>query len=100
MTSGDFSTAVLAAYSIPAVQPTGNSILRKGTFGYIGGGVDYSRPLQDVAVGLGLYAGADFKERNYWSNNDFSSQQWDGRAGLSYAMEKDLVRLGLQAQRY
>ncbi len=100
VTSGDFSTAVLAAYAIPAVLPTGNSILRKGPFGYLGGGVDYARPLQDVAVGLGLYAGADVKARNYWRDNDFNSQQLDARAGLSYTMERDLVRLGLQAQRF
>ncbi len=100
VTSGDFSTAVLAAYNIPSVQPTGNSVLRKGPFAYIGGGVDYLRPLPDVAAGFGLYLGGDYKTRDYWHDGDFSSQQLDLRGGVSFAKERDLFRIGLQAQRY
>ena len=98
--TSDFASAVLQAYNLPNVQPTGNSVQRKGSFANTGVGVDYTRPSLDYPA-LGLYLGADAKERRYFDNNaSFTSQQLDFRGGLSWQVEANLFKAGLQDQHY
>ena len=98
--AADFSSAVLQAYNIANVQPTGNSLKRQGSFSNAGVGVEYTRPFLDMP-GLGLFLGADAKERRYFDNNaGFSSQQVDFRGGLTWSAEANLFKFGLQDQHY
>lgn len=98
--ASDFSSAVLQAYNIANVQPTGNSLRRQGSFGNVGVGVEYTRPFLDMP-GWGLFLGADAKQRRYFDNNaGFSSQQIDFRGGLTWTEEANLFKFGLQDQHY
>ena len=97
-----FSGGVLQAYGIPGVQPTGNSIPRNAAFSQVAIGADYTQPIElQSRLGAGIYVGGDVKERHYYHNsNDFDYLQYDGRAGLSVALEADLFRVGLQGSSY
>lgn len=96
--TSNFTGAVLQAYNIPQVQPTGNSIKREGAFSQAGAGADYSVPLKS---GFGLYVGGDLRDRHYYNNNaNFNYQQYDTRGGASYTLEQDVFRAGVQSQNY
>lgn len=95
--SSDFTGGVLQAYNIASVQPTGNSIKRSATFSNAGAGGDYTRP---IGSGISVYLGGDARERHYYRTAAFSTQQFDARGGLAFAMERDALRVGLQGQKY
>jgi hypothetical protein len=98
--TNDFTGAVLQAYNFPNVQPTGNSVKREGTFHQAAAGAEYTRPLPNYP-GLAWYVGGDARERHYYNNNSaFDSQQLDIRGGLAYALGADLLKAGVQGQRY
>jgi hypothetical protein len=100
--TGNFTGGVLQAYNIPNVQPTGNSIHRRGLFSGYALGADYSRPFESVPE-LAWYLGGDARERHYYNDNEnpaFDSQQFDTRGGLAYTFDGNLFKAGLQAQRY
>jgi len=98
--TSDFTSAVLQAYNLANVQATGNSVRRQGSFSNAGIGFEYTRPSLDYP-GLSLYLGADAKERRYYDDSaGFSSQQMDFRGGLSWQVEANLFKAGLQDQLY
>ncbi len=97
--TNNFTGAVLQAYNIPSVQPTGNSVPRSGAFSQAAAGGDFSVPMQS---GISWYAGGDAKDRHYYQNNaQFNIQQYDWRAGVAYTPgEDDLLKGGVQGQNY
>ena len=98
--TSDFTSAVLQAYNLANVQPTGNSLRRQGSFSNAGAGVEYTHPSLDYP-GLAYSVGADAKERRYYDNNaSFTSQQLDFRGGVSWQVEANLFKAGIQDQHY
>lgn len=96
--TNNFTGGVLQAYNIASVQPTGNSVKRAATFTNLGAGADYTRPIEGSRVSM--YLGGDARERHYSGSTAFSTQQYDARGGLAFAMERDVFRVGLQGQKY
>lgn len=98
--TSNFTSAVLQAYNLANVQPTGNSLRRQGSFSNAGVGTEYTHPSLDYP-GLAYYVGADARERRYYDNNAaFSSQQLDFRGGVSWQVDANLFKAGVQDQHY
>lgn len=93
----DFTNAVLATYNLPGFQPTGNAIRRNsGTLGAAAGVEVKHQASEAVAVS----AGADIRHREVLSASNYSSNQIDLRAGVSYTQGDDIFRGGLTMQGY
>ncbi len=77
----DFTAAVVSAFNIPGVDPTGNSIKRKA--GYLGAaaGVDYVHPLNANWSGL---VGGEARGRAYQKEGNFNSLLGDVRGGVAW----------------
>ena len=92
---GDFTNAVLATYSLPGFQPTGNAVMRSSAIAGSNAGFDVVHPLTDT---LSLVGGADLHYRNLLQAANYSSEQLDLRGGASYAVGANLLRGGLTLQ--
>jgi outer membrane protein len=77
---GDFSSAVLNAFGLPGVDPTGNSVKRKAPFAGAQGGMDYFKPL---TRGISLFAGLEGRARAYRREPDFNLVGGEARAGAT-----------------
>jgi outer membrane protein len=74
----DFSSAVLSAFNLAGVNPTGNSVKRHAAFLNGAAGLDYYYPL---SRGWSLFAGGDVSGRAYRNESDFNSKGADARFG-------------------
>lgn len=93
----DFTNAVLLTYNLPGFQPTGNAVRRSsGTLG-AAAGVEIKHQATDDIL---LSAGADLRRREVLSASNYSSNQVDVRAGVSYTRGEDTIRGGLTMQGY
>ena len=77
----DFTAAVVSAFNIPGVDPTGNSIKRKAAYLGAAFGVDYIHPL---TTSWSAVLGAEARGRAYRHETDFNSLSGDARAGLAW----------------
>ena len=77
----DFTAAVVSAFNIPGVDPTGNSIKRKAAYVGAAAGADYFHPLSPSLTAI---IGAEARGRAYRSEADFNSLLGDARAGLAW----------------
>ncbi len=93
----DFTNAVLATYSLPGFQPTGNSIKRDSSILGMAAGVELTHRVSDAVA---LNAAADVRHRGVLSAHNYDSDQLDLRAGVSYAQGANLYRGGVTMQGY
>lgn len=93
----DFTSAVFQSYSIPGLQATGNSIPRDDFYVGINGNAQYTLPVDDQVT---WYFGVDGKQREYFKERKYRSTTLSGNLGLSYKVEQDTFRVGLNAQRF
>ncbi|MEO8101150.1 MAG: tetratricopeptide repeat protein [Betaproteobacteria bacterium] len=77
----DFTAAVVSAFNIPGVDPTGNSIKRKAAYLGAAAGVDYVHPLGGDWSGV---LGAEARGRAYHKENNFNSLLGDVRGGIAW----------------
>lgn len=63
----------------------------------VAGGAEVSH---SYSPSWGVYAGADVRQRGNFTLGAFDAFSVDGRAGITYASEFDLVRLGVSAGQY
>ncbi len=77
----DFTAAVVSAFNIPGVDPTGNSIKRKAAYVGAAFGVDYIHPLTTTWSAV---LGAEARGRAYRHQTDFNSLNGDARAGVAW----------------
>ncbi len=77
----DFSTAVLSAFNIQGINPTGNSIKRKAPYLGAALGADYSAPLTQS---WSAFIGGEVRERAYRHESEFRSTSLDGRFGAAW----------------
>jgi len=77
----DFTAAVVSAFNIPGVEPTGNAIKRQAAYFGAAAGVDYVHPLNANWSGV---LGAEVRGRAYHHESDFNSLLGDARAGVAW----------------
>ena len=77
----DFTAAVVSAFNIPGVDPTGNSIKRKAAYFGAAVGVDYIHPLTTTWSAV---LGAEARGRAYRHETEFNSLNGDARAGAAW----------------
>lgn len=77
----DFTAAVVSAFNIPGVDPTGNSVKRKAPYAGAAAGVDYVHPFTANWSGV---LGAEARGRAYRNEADFNSLSGDARGGLAW----------------
>ena len=77
----DFTAAVVSAFNIPGVEPTGNSIKRKAAYLAVAAGVDYIHPLTTRWAAV---LGAEARGRAYRNESNFNSLNGEGRAGFAW----------------
>ena len=77
----DFTAAVVSAFNIPGVDPTGNSIKRKAGYFGAAAGVDYIHPFNANWSGV---AGAEARGRAYSKESEFNSLLGDVRGGVAW----------------
>ena len=94
---GDFTNAVLATYNLPGFQPTGSAIKRSSGILGAAGGVEVNHRVDDA---LTYFAGADARYRRVRSADNYSSEQIDGRAGISYTRAAEAFRGGVSLQEF
>ena len=86
----DFTAAVVSAFNIPGVDPTGNSIKRKAAYLGAAAGVDYIHPLNANWSGV---LGAEARGRAYHKENEFNSLLGDVRGGFAWNRGEHGVKL-------
>lgn len=94
---GDFSNAVLNAFGLPGVDPTGNSIKRKAPFVGVQGGIDYFKPL---SRGFSLFAGLEGRGRAYRKEPDFNLVSGEARVGSTLNQGPQQWRLLVNASQF
>ncbi|HYD78628.1 MAG TPA: tetratricopeptide repeat protein [Paucimonas sp.] len=94
---GDFTSAVLATYNLPGFQPTGNAVKRSSALAGAAGGVDINHQIDET---WSVSGSADLRHRAVLKASNYSSNQLDLRAGLTYAAGQNIVRGGLTLQGY
>lgn len=95
---GDFTNAVLATYNLPGFQPTGSAIKRSSAILGAAGGMEVNHHIDDA---MAVFAGADARYRGVQSaGNNYSSEQIDGRAGVSYTHAAEVFRGGVSFQEF
>ena len=77
----DFTAAVVSAFNIPGVDPSGNSIKRKAAYLGAAAGVDYIHPFNANWSGV---LGAEARGRAYHRENEFNSLLGDARGGVAW----------------
>ena len=77
----DFTAAVVSAFNIPGVAPTGNAIKRQAAYFGAAAGVDYLHPLNANWSGV---LGAEVRGRAYHQESDFNSLLGDVRGGVAW----------------
>ena len=77
----EFTAAVVSAFNIPGVDPTGNSIKRKAAYIGAAAGVDFIQPFNATWSGI---LGGEARGRAYRHESDFNSLLGDVRAGLAW----------------
>ncbi len=77
----DFTAAVVSAFNIPGVDPTGNSIKRKAPYVGAAAGFDYLHPL---STSLTAVVGGEARGRAYRNESAYNSLLGDLRAGLAW----------------
>ncbi len=77
----DFTAAVVSAFNIPGVDPTGNSIKRKAAYLAAAAGMDYVHPFSANWAGV---FGAEARGRAYHQEANFNSLLGDARAGVAW----------------
>ena len=77
----DFTAAVVSAFNIPGVDPTGNSIKRKAAYLGAAAGVDYIHPFN---ANWSAVLGAEARGRAYRNENEFNSLLGDARGGVAW----------------
>ncbi len=94
---GDFSSAVLNAFGLPGVDPTGNSVKRRAPFVGAQGGLDYFKPL---SRGFSVFAGLEGRSRAYRKASDFNLLGGEGRAGVTLNQGAQQWRLLTNASQF
>ncbi|MDX2220450.1 MAG: tetratricopeptide repeat protein [Burkholderiales bacterium] len=94
---GDFSNAVLNAFGLPGVDPTGNSVKRKAPFVGAQGGIDYFKPL---SRGFSLFAGLEGRGRAYRKESDFNLVSGEARFGTTLNQGPQQWRLLANASQF
>lgn len=86
----DFTSAVLSAFNLAGVSPTGNAIKRRAPF--LGGavGADY---LQPISAEWAAQLGAEARGRGYQKETLFNSLNGDLRAALNWTREQNRIVL-------
>jgi len=77
----DFTAAVVSAFNIPGVDPTGNSIKRKAPYLGAAAGADYFHPLNASWTAI---IGGEVRGRAYRNESAFNSLMGDARGGLAW----------------
>ncbi len=95
--SRDFTNAVFQSYSLPNVQPTGNSVARDDFYAGLNAGLQYNLPVDEQ---VGWSFGLDAKQKEYFNERKFRSSTIAGNLGLSYKVEQDTFRAGLNVQKF
>lgn len=93
----DFTSAVVSAFNIPGVDPTGNSIRRKAPYIGAAAGIDVVVPINAAWSG---FAGAEVRGRAYRKQADFNSTYGEARTGLSWQGGVHGARLVVSGNRY
>lgn len=93
----DFTQAVVSAFNIPGVDPTGNSIKRKAPYFAAAVGADYVHPLSPNWSG---HIGAELRGRAYRKEADFNSTFGEARGGLTWSNGPQAVRFGGAVNRF
>jgi len=93
----DFTNAVFQSYNLPGILPTGNSIARDDFYAGVNANAQYTLPVDDQVT---WYFGLDGKQREYFSERKFRSTTLGGNLGISYKVEQDTFRFGVQLQRF
>lgn len=94
---GDFTNAVLATYNLPGFQPTGSAIKRNSGILGAAGGLEVNHHADQAVT---FFTGIDARYRGVRSAGNYTSEQIDGRAGVSYAREADVFRGGISLQEF
>lgn len=94
---GDFSNAVLNAFGLPGVDPTGNSVKRKAPFVGAQGGIDYFKPL---SRGFSLFAGLEGRGRAYRKESDFNLVSGEARFGTTLNQGPQQWRLSTNVSQF
>jgi outer membrane protein len=94
---GDFSSAVLSAFGLAGVDPTGNSVKRKAAFVSAAAGIDHFRPL---TRGFSTFIGADARARAYSGEPDFNSFGLDVRMGGALNQGPQQWRVAMNIARF
>lgn len=93
----NFTQAVFNSFQIPDIEPTGNSIKRRASYFNVSGGLEYGHPL---GRGLGAFAAADVRARNYLNQADFNLREGTLRGGLTLNEGQAQWRLTGMGQRF
>lgn len=90
--TSDFTTGVQNTFGIPGVLPTGSSVLSSGMTKGVSAGVNLTRIVNEEK-GIGLFTGADLRQRYYNGMAALNSSNLDLRGGVSIASGDDNYRL-------
>lgn len=84
----DFTSAVLSAFNLAGITPTGNAIKRRAPFGGAALGIDYQFPL---GAQWGAQLGADVRGRGYQKETLFNVLNGDVRAGINWTQNRHRI---------
>jgi tetratricopeptide (TPR) repeat protein len=93
----DFTAAVVSAFNIPGVDPTGNSIKRRAPYVGAAAGIDMVVPINSSWSG---FAGAELRARAYRRQADFNSTYGEARTGLSWQSGAHGARFSVSGNRF
>jgi tetratricopeptide (TPR) repeat protein len=96
-TTPDFTTAIGAAFGIPGVVPTGNSILRSAAFYALNGGAGAALPL---APGFEAIGSVDLKARNYSRYGEFDYRLADAQLGVAWGRDGASIQATVVGQAF
>ena len=86
----DFTSAVVSAFNITGISPTGNSIKRKAPYLAAAVGADYNYAL---TAGWAAFVGGEARGRAYRREGDFNSISGEARFGASWSRGPQQLRL-------
>ena len=90
------STVLVPLFGL-SFQLAPTSIKTPDNYLAVGGGAEVTRPISDT---LSVFAGLDYKQRINQRHDTFDYNKYDGRAGVQYAIDRDVYRAALSYGQY
>ena len=95
--TNNFTGAILSTFNVSGFLPTGNTIKREGAYFSLGGGLEYTYP---VDQNFSLFVGLDGRQKLFFSEHHYNASTVDGRFGFNVARDKDAMRVTVNTQQF